>query len=96
MQHIKDGAVRFGANIKQLSDFIQAGFEIVTLNGNATTTWLVLSLVFNTPIVLDSRREDSMRVTVQDNLSGLTVARMFARGKERSFLKVAAGKVTKA
>ncbi len=96
VQHIKDGAVRFGANIKQLSDFIQAGFEIVTLNGNATTTWLVISLVFNTPIVLDSRQDDSMRVTIQDNLAGLTVARMFARGKERDIFRVVSGKLVKA
>ena len=96
VQHIKAGAIRFGANIKQLSDFIQAGFDIVTLNGDATTTWLVLSLVFNTPIVLDSRQEDSMRVTIQDNLAGLTVARMFARGKERDIFRIEAGKLIKA
>jgi len=96
VQHIKDGKIRFGANLKQLADFIQGGFDVVTLNGDGTTTWMVLSLLFNTPVILDSRKEDSMRVTVQDNLSGLTVAKMFARGRERVFLELTAGKVTKA
>ena len=44
---------------------------------------IALEAVLTTPILLDSRTKDSMRLVISDDLSGLVEFRAVARGIEK-------------
>ncbi|MFH1626332.1 MAG: hypothetical protein ABID54_14425 [Pseudomonadota bacterium] len=50
--------------------------------GDAANTLVSLEIKFQVPEILKAEDNDELRVTVQDNLSGLLMLRMVAAGYE--------------
>lgn len=74
----------FTATIRQLSDLLTAGGVVDNKIDDGTDTWVSVGVnLFETaPIILDSRNQDKVTVTINDNLSGLISFTLFARGHE--------------
>jgi len=81
-QRVNDGVIKFSANLKQLSDFITGGTDIVTAISDGTNTFIKLRIEFEETIILDSRSDDTVTLTISDDLSGLLLFTAFARGGE--------------
>jgi len=71
-QRIQDGKVLFGASTKKIADMLQwAGAEIKTLIQDGTNVFLTIETKFIEPFVLKHEDLDEIRLTVNDDLSGL-------------------------
>ena len=58
---------------RNLGDFIASPGNIVeSWGGDSTTSWLHLELELKEPIVLKYENDDRLRISINDNLSGLT------------------------
>ena len=81
---ISNGVNIFTANIKKLSDLLLSGGIIENHIDDGVDTYysVGVNLFETTPVVLDSRDNDEMRIIISDNLSGLLEFRCFARCNE--------------
>lgn len=70
-QIMEDGVVVSSVSTKTIGDNLKSGANIVSLICDGTTTCLTLEVVFGGPLVLDSRYDDCLRITINDDLSGL-------------------------
>lgn len=68
---IKNGKTLFSSSITCLADSTRGGGRIRNFYSDGTNTHLTLSTRFEDPVILNSRENDSISVTVNDDLSGL-------------------------
>lgn len=78
---VRNRKVAFAGNIKQLSDFVLFGL-VPQAFSDGTNTTLVLRNQLPVPILMDARVNDSISLTVSDDLSGLVLFRALVRGSE--------------
>lgn len=82
IQVVIGGEVVISGNLKQLSDLIGIGADIVESTSDGTNTMLVLELDFASDVVLKRGQEetDYISITVNDDLRGLLIFTGVARG----------------
>jgi len=82
VQIVLDGIITISVSIKQLSEMIGIGADIVSLTSDGTNTFLVLELTFSEPVILKRGQRDTsfISVTINDDLSGLLLFTGAARG----------------
>ena len=83
-KRIKKGVSLFNASVACLADSTRGGSVLENVYSDGTNTHVTVSTKFEAPVLLDSREEDSLVVTINDDLSGLI-----------SFTAVALGYTTK-
>ena len=84
-QRIQGGDTQFSFPARQLSDWLQMpGCKMDIAIGDASNTLITLEIPFEVPEILKAETDDELRVTVQDNLSGLLMLRMVASGFEEA------------
>ncbi|HUX30703.1 MAG TPA: hypothetical protein VMV78_08775 [Thiobacillus sp.] len=84
-QRIQGGETAFTFPVRQVSDWMQMPGCIMPIAiGDATNTLIALEIPFEVPEILKAEDDDELRVTVQDNLSGLLLLRMVAAGFEET------------
>jgi len=70
-------------NLKNLADFL--GFAVITDHiSDGVNTLVTLSVMLDTPIILDGKTNDELSWTINDDLSGLIRCTSLARGTLRS------------
>ncbi len=80
-QRIQDGEPEFTFPAKQVSDWMQMpGCTMDVAIGDASNTLITLEIPFEVSEILKAEKDDELRVTVQDNVSGLLMLRMVAAG----------------
>ena len=83
LTRVHDGDTHTSDSLRQLGDFLAAGFTITQGISDGTNTMIVLELVFNQPIVLyPNDTINYFKITTSDNLSGLLELRATAIGAE--------------
>lgn len=82
VQIVLDGVITTAVSIKQMSDMIGIGADVVTLTSDGTNTFMVLELEFSETIVLKRGQENTsfISLTINDDLSGLLLFTGAARG----------------
>ena len=80
-QRISDGEILFAASIKSIGDSIKGGSNLINPIGDGVNTCVTLQTIFQEPVVLDSREDDSISVTINDDLTGLISFTAIALGK---------------
>ena len=75
----KDFEVKFSIQLRKLSDFLETG-SIVNMISDGTDTQITIVGLFFRPLVLDSRLNDRITITINDDLSALLGATVFANG----------------
>jgi len=81
IRRVSNDDVLFSANIKQLSDFFNAGMTIENSISDGTNSLINLRIKFVDPIILTGiPSENFLSLTVNDNLTGLLLFNTFARG----------------
>jgi len=79
-QRIVDGVVESSNNFKQLSDFLlTASSRLQDYFSDGTNTFISIVFSFGTPIILKYETEDSLRIIVQEDLSGLLLFKASAQ-----------------
>lgn len=78
------GVVLFASTFRQLSDFTFSGANVVSVVDDGTNTMVTLNLLnlFGQGQTLDSRSNDFLSVTVNDDLSSLLEFRILVQGNE--------------
>lgn len=82
LQRFKQGEIQFSAIFTCLNDFLRVGIGIDQAISDGTNTSIVLKRIFTEFFELDSRQEDKLVITINDNLSGLISFSVFGLGKE--------------
>jgi len=82
VQIVLAGSVSVSANLKQLSDMLGIGADIMSLTSDGTNTFLTLELEFSEPVLLKRGKDttDFISITINDDLSGLLLFTGAARG----------------
>ena len=84
-QRIQGGEVESSFPARQVSDWFQMpGTTMDVAIGDASNTLIAIEVPYQVPEILKFEAADEMRVTVQDNLSGLLMLRMVAGGFEEA------------
>ena len=84
-QRIQGGEVAYSFSTRQVSDWFQMpGATMGVAIGDASNTMITIEIPFEVPEILKAEDDDELRVTVQDNLSGLLMLRMVAGGFEEA------------
>lgn len=78
---IKDGKALFTASVTCLADSTRGGSMLENVFSDGTNTHITVSTKFSEPVLLDSRTNDSITVTINDNLTGLISFTAVAKGK---------------
>lgn len=68
---VKSGVTLFSATIRDLSDSFKGGSTLINAISDGTNTSITLMTEFKQPVLLDSRNDDKISVTIADDLSGL-------------------------
>lgn len=76
----KKGKTLFSATVKTLGDHLSAGAKADRPWSDGTNTFVILRQIFKSPLVLSGDPDDTLTITVSDNLSGLLHFRVAARG----------------
>lgn len=82
-QRTQDGIIEFSITLKQLSDFMASGADIVNEMSDGTNTFICIDVPFPKPIILEQGKGtsvNSLTFTISDDLSGLTSFVAVARG----------------
>lgn len=82
LERKRDGVTQFSIAYNNLNDFISRAFDITTAICDGTNTSIALKRVFTDFIVLDSRTDDTLTITINDDLSGLISFTALALGKQ--------------
>jgi hypothetical protein len=82
------GSQSFTTTVRQFSDLYQLGFDLIAEldDGVNTFTSLAYNIDPGNPISLDSREEDNMATTINDDLTGLLYLRTFLQGNVEKIL----------
>lgn len=72
IQRIQKEVIQFSASFSTLGDALSFGATIECLVSDGTNTFLALRATFTSPLLLDSRDNDRLTITINDDLSGLT------------------------
>ena len=78
----KDGVTQFSIAYNNLNDFLRRGYQIESAICDGTNTSITLVRKFDEYLILDSRNDDNLSFTVNDDLSGLISLTALALGKE--------------
>jgi len=82
-QRIQGGEVEYSYSARQIYHWLQMpGCTMPVAIGDASNTLVSIELPFQVPEILRFEDNDELRVTVQDNMSGLLLLRMVAAGFE--------------
>jgi len=81
---VQKGVTAFAAVINNLGDLIKGGGRVASIVGDGTNSVLVVDVIFDEPVPLDSRFTDSLSFTISDDLSSLTSLTILARGRQRN------------
>jgi hypothetical protein len=84
LSRTRAGKTEFSVSFKDINDFISRGFDITTAICDGTNTSIVLARKFTDFFLLDSREDDKISITINDDLSGLISFTATAFGKERN------------
>ena len=76
----KEGPV-LGRSISSVSDFYSFGFNRDLIQDDGTNSMLVVSVKFDRPLTLNALFEESIRIDINDDLSGFLIATAIARGE---------------
>ncbi len=80
-QRIQRGEVNFAIALRDVGSFLSFGGTLSNSISDGTNTYINLRVAFDkAPLILDGRREDSLSLTVNDDLSGLLEFTAIARG----------------
>jgi len=82
-QKIKDGNVEISASLNKLADFLQ--WPEATIDDvicDATNTFITIRTTFSEPLILRAEDSDELRLTINDDLSGLLWLRATVEAKE--------------
>jgi hypothetical protein len=80
-RRVQAGKTLFSVVLKQLSDFLSIGSDLVTTISDGTNTYITLLVTFPEPIVLvGSEADDFLSFAINDDLSGLLLFNVSARG----------------
>jgi len=78
---VAKGKTLFSVTLRDVSDFLATGSNMINISGNATNTGFTLLVEFPEPIILEGgESENFLSFTINDNLSGLTKFTAAARG----------------
>ena len=66
--------------LRQISDFLQAGGVITNYISDTVDAFITISIKFPSPIILFANTNDSMSLTISDDLTGLDQFTATARG----------------
>jgi hypothetical protein len=77
---VQDGVISFAITVRRIFDLVQSGSIDVTGGSDGTNTFVKYAALFRAPIILDSRTDDKISVTISDDLSGLLSLSLFADG----------------
>jgi len=81
----QNNKVTFSTQIKQMIDILQLSGSTISGNGSdGTNTWIVLKNIMMEPLLLKYEDNDSLSMTVNDNLSDLLLFRIGAGCKEET------------
>ena len=83
-QRIQDNEIKESFNLKEISHLVRLPGTSIVSSGSATDgthTWMVIQVIFNTPIILKSEDNDKLQFTISDNLSGLDELTMSCHAK---------------
>jgi len=84
-QRFQDENVIFSATIRKLADLIQfAEVRIEDVICDGTNTFMTVKSTFIEPFILKSEDNDELRLTINDNLSGLLWLRAAIGTKEET------------
>ena len=80
VQSIRNGEEKFSANIKNLGDVLQSpGQEIVSHMSDGTNTFIKMEIQFKEMLPFNKATDDSFRIIIADDLSGLLTLRFASR-----------------
>ncbi len=80
-RRVQVGKTAFSVTLRDLSDFMSTGSNLINVTGNAATTGFTLLVEFPVPIVLEGGDgENFLSFTISDDLSGLLRFTAVARG----------------
>ncbi|MCH8837724.1 MAG: hypothetical protein IIA60_07970 [Candidatus Marinimicrobia bacterium] len=77
---VQEDKTVFAVSLKQLSDFLATGSNLINMVSDGTNTFITLLVEFPEPIILDGSTGDNLSFTINDNLSGLLLFTAAARG----------------
>lgn len=80
-QRIQDGKILFSASIKTLGDSLKGGADLINQISDGTNTCITIKTNFMEPVLLDSRKKDSISVIINDDLTGLISFTAIATGR---------------
>lgn len=83
-QRVANSEVIFGQVIKTIGAALRGGASIKNIISDGTNTQLTIETDFGSPLLLDSRTNDSMNFILSDDLSGLITMSVLYKGRERS------------
>ncbi len=70
-QRVQKGVVQFAVTLKQISDFLASGSQIVNAISDGTNTHIVLEVRFFHNIIIEGGLDSFLSFTINDDLSGL-------------------------
>ena len=76
----ENGLVVLTLLFKQLSDMLGGGGTLSNVISDATNTYITIAVDFPEPIIMDGNFDDTLTLTINDNLSGLLLFSTLARG----------------
>ena len=79
----KNGPV-VGRNISSVHDFEGFGFTVSPPRDDGTNSMITASVIFNRPIAINAMFDETIRIDVNDDISGLLKASAIARGEAES------------
>ena len=68
---VKDGQALFSANVTCIADSTRGGAVLTNIYSDGTNTNITVMTDFKVPVLLDSRRNDYLSITVNDDMTGL-------------------------
>lgn len=78
---VRQGNVLFSASIRCIGDSIKGGGDLINQISDGVNTCVTLRTRFRTPVLLDSRDEDAVVITINDDLTGLISFTALAMGR---------------
>lgn len=79
-QRIQTGVSLFSASVTCIADSTRGGSVLENVFSDGVNAHVTVSTLFTSPVMLDSRRDDAIRITVNDDLTGLVSFTALAMG----------------
>jgi hypothetical protein len=81
LSRLQSGSTAFSATIRDLGDATKGGATIGDLYGDGTNAVLTLNINFSEPVRLDDGDDDTLTVSISDDLTGFISFTALAKGK---------------